>query len=216
MSQLTTSARRRRPPWSRPVGADRRRRPARRLPRRIVRRRWQHPHRAGLVIAAHMGQRFAHGTSLAAVVPISIASVITYAAHGNVDWHRRPVAFDQAVAGAVIGTHLLHVLPQRWRSCSSPCSSPRRSVCSSLPTPMDGRPVAGLGDRPRGDRDRHRDPRRPARSGRRHHHGPGDDPAVRHPPVLAKGIVGRGDHPGGVDGHGATAPTTTPTCALPR
>ena len=41
----------------------------------------------GLVLAAHMTQRLAHGTSLAAVVPISVASLITYAAHDNVDWN---------------------------------------------------------------------------------------------------------------------------------
>jgi uncharacterized protein len=67
----------------------------------------------GLVLAAHMGQRLAHGTSLAAVVPISIASVITYTAHGNVDWQVALWLAIGAVAGAVIGTHLLHVLPQR-------------------------------------------------------------------------------------------------------
>ncbi|MGH9271510.1 MAG: sulfite exporter TauE/SafE family protein, partial [Ilumatobacteraceae bacterium] len=58
----------------------------------------------GLVLAVGMAQRLAHGTSLAAVVPISVASVITFVAHGNVDW---PVALwlsVGAVAGAVIGT----------------------------------------------------------------------------------------------------------------
>jgi uncharacterized membrane protein YfcA len=67
----------------------------------------------GLVIAAHMSQRLAHGTSLAAVVPISIASVLSYAAHGNVDWNVALWLAIGAVAGAVIGTRLLHVLPQR-------------------------------------------------------------------------------------------------------
>jgi uncharacterized membrane protein YfcA len=67
----------------------------------------------GLVLAVGMDQRVAHGTSLAAVLPISIASLVTYATHGNVDW---PVAVWLslgAVAGAVIGTKLLHVLPHR-------------------------------------------------------------------------------------------------------
>ena len=57
-------------------------------------------------------QRLAHGTSLAAVVPISAASLVSYAAHGNVDWN---VATWLAV-GAVGGRsseRLLHVLPQR-------------------------------------------------------------------------------------------------------
>jgi uncharacterized membrane protein YfcA len=67
----------------------------------------------GLVLATGMGQRLAHGTSLAAVVPISIASVVTYAAHGNVDWLAALWLSVGAVAGAVVGTRLLHVLPYR-------------------------------------------------------------------------------------------------------
>ena len=67
----------------------------------------------GLVLAAHMTQRLAHGTSLAAVVPISVASLVSYAAHGNVDWNAALWLAIGAVGGAVIGTRLLHVLPQR-------------------------------------------------------------------------------------------------------
>jgi uncharacterized protein len=67
----------------------------------------------GLVLAAHMGQRLAHGTSLAAVVPISLASLASYAAHGNVDWNVALWLAIGAVCGAVIGTRLLHVLPHR-------------------------------------------------------------------------------------------------------
>ena len=58
----------------------------------------------GLVLAAHMSQRLAHGTSLAAVLPISIASLITYAVHDNVDWNVALWLAIGAVAGAVIGT----------------------------------------------------------------------------------------------------------------
>jgi uncharacterized protein len=67
----------------------------------------------GLVLAAHMSQRLAHGTSLAAVVPISLASLASYAAHGNVDWNVALWLAIGAVGGAVIGTRLLHVLPHR-------------------------------------------------------------------------------------------------------
>lgn len=67
----------------------------------------------GLVMAAHMPQRLAHGTSLAAVLPISIASLITYTAHDNVDWAAGLWLAIGAVAGAVLGTRLLHVLPHR-------------------------------------------------------------------------------------------------------
>lgn len=68
----------------------------------------------GLVLLAKMDQRFAHGTSLAAVLPISVSSLFTYWSHDHVDW---TVAFwlsIGAVAGAVVGTRLLHVLPHRW------------------------------------------------------------------------------------------------------
>jgi uncharacterized membrane protein YfcA len=65
----------------------------------------------GLVLATHMSQRLAHGTSLAAVVPISVASLVTYAAHDNVDWPIAVWLAGGAVAGAVVGTRLLHVLP---------------------------------------------------------------------------------------------------------
>ena len=65
----------------------------------------------GLVLVAKMDQRIAHGTSLAAVLPISVSSFLTYLSHDHVDW---PVAMwlaIGAVAGAVLGTKLLHVLP---------------------------------------------------------------------------------------------------------
>lgn len=66
-----------------------------------------------LVLAAGMPQRLAHGTSLAATVPIALASVITYAAHGNIDWKVSGCLAVGAVTGAVVGTRLLHVLPHR-------------------------------------------------------------------------------------------------------
>lgn len=67
----------------------------------------------GLVMAAAMDQRLAHGTSLAAVVPISIASLATYAIHDNVDWTVGLFLSVGAVGGAIIGTRLLHMLPHR-------------------------------------------------------------------------------------------------------
>jgi uncharacterized protein len=67
----------------------------------------------GLVLAAGMDQRRAHGTSLAAVLPISVASVLTYAAHDNVDWTAALWLSIGAVVGAIVGTRLLHVLPHR-------------------------------------------------------------------------------------------------------
>ena len=61
----------------------------------------------GLLFFAKMDQRRAHGTSLATVLPISISSLMTYWAHGHVDW---PVASFLAIGGivgALIGTKLL-------------------------------------------------------------------------------------------------------------
>ena len=135
MTQLNTDPRRHGAP-SGSHRTDRRRRSVRRL-------------LAGLFVGGgsssspascspRMTQRLAHGTSLAAVVPISAASLVSYAAHGNVDWN---VATWLAV-GAVGGGHrtrLLHVLPQRTSpSSSSSCSSGRRCACSSPPTPTGG------------------------------------------------------------------------------
>lgn len=67
----------------------------------------------GLVMIARMDQRLAHGTSLAAVLPISLASLLTYWGHRQVDW---PVAWwlaVGAVAGSIIGTRLLAVVSKR-------------------------------------------------------------------------------------------------------
>jgi uncharacterized membrane protein YfcA len=67
----------------------------------------------GLVLVAGMDQRLAHGTSLAAVLPIAVASLLAYTAHDHVDWPAALWLSVGAVAGAVIGTRLLHVLPVR-------------------------------------------------------------------------------------------------------
>lgn len=67
----------------------------------------------GLVIVAGMAQKLATGTSLAAVLPISVASLVTYVAHGNIDWPAALWLSIGAVLGAVLGTKLLTVLPAR-------------------------------------------------------------------------------------------------------
>ena len=61
----------------------------------------------------HMDQRLAHGTSLAAVLPIAVSSLIGYTLADKVDWPVGALLAIGAVGGAVIGTHILHVLPQR-------------------------------------------------------------------------------------------------------
>ena len=67
----------------------------------------------GLVLFAKMDQRMAHGTSLAAVLPISLSSLATYWAHDHVDWNVAAFLAAGAVVGAVLGTKLLRVLPHR-------------------------------------------------------------------------------------------------------
>lgn len=67
-----------------------------------------------MVLLLGMEQRRAHGTSLTAILPIAVSGTIGYSVEGSVDW---PVAawltLGAAGLGAVIGTHLLHVLPRR-------------------------------------------------------------------------------------------------------
>ena len=67
----------------------------------------------GLVLVAKMDQRMAHGTSLAAVLPISAASLVTYWSHDDVDWRVGLCLATGALVGAVLGTKLLNILPHR-------------------------------------------------------------------------------------------------------
>ena len=67
----------------------------------------------GLVVVASLDQRLAHGTSLAAIVPIAAAGIAGYVLDDQVDG---PVALclaAGAVAGALVGTRALRVVPQR-------------------------------------------------------------------------------------------------------
>ncbi|NND75147.1 MAG: sulfite exporter TauE/SafE family protein [Ilumatobacter sp.] len=67
----------------------------------------------GLVLVAKLDRRLASGTSLAATMPIALASVITYAVNGNIDAAVVALLTVGAVGGAVLGTKLLMVLPVR-------------------------------------------------------------------------------------------------------
>jgi uncharacterized membrane protein YfcA len=67
----------------------------------------------GLVLLMDMGQRLAHGTSLAAIVPIAISGVITYALHDSVDWPVAGLLVAGAIVGAAMGTRALARLNQR-------------------------------------------------------------------------------------------------------
>ena len=66
-----------------------------------------------LVVLMRMDQRLANGTSLGAVLPISISSLVTYWSHDNVDWHLVVWLAIGALGGAVLGTRLLHVIPHK-------------------------------------------------------------------------------------------------------
>ncbi len=70
-----------------------------------------------LVLLLGYGQRRAHGTSLAAVVPISVAGVTGYLLFDGVDWRVAGLLALGAAGGAVVGARLLARIPQsplRW------------------------------------------------------------------------------------------------------
>ena len=61
----------------------------------------------GLMLVAQMEQRRAHGTSLAAVLPIAITGLVTYLAYDNVDWWAATCLVAGALPGALLGTKWL-------------------------------------------------------------------------------------------------------------
>ncbi len=66
----------------------------------------------GLLIFGRMDRRLAHGTSLGSTLLISAASLATYLAHGNVDWSIAAILIAGSMAGALIGTQLLQIVPK--------------------------------------------------------------------------------------------------------
>lgn len=67
----------------------------------------------GLIVATKMDQRLAHGTSLAAVLPISFASLLTYWAHDHVDWSVGFFLALGSIFGAILGAKLLAIASKR-------------------------------------------------------------------------------------------------------
>jgi uncharacterized protein len=63
-----------------------------------------------LVLVLGMTQRLAHGTSLAAVLPIAISGVVGFAMEDSIDWPVAAALVIGAMGGAVIGTHVLQIL----------------------------------------------------------------------------------------------------------
>jgi uncharacterized membrane protein YfcA len=66
-----------------------------------------------LVIGLGLDQRLAHGTSLAAIIPIAIGGLLTFQFAGNVDWAIALWLIVGALFGAVVGTELLQRIPRR-------------------------------------------------------------------------------------------------------
>lgn len=67
----------------------------------------------GLVLLLRVDQHRAHGTSLAAIVPIAAAGAGGYALDGAVHWPAAGLLGAGGMAGAVLGTHLLGKVPER-------------------------------------------------------------------------------------------------------
>lgn len=66
-----------------------------------------------LVLVLGVSQRLAHGTSLAAVLPIAASGLSGFALEDSVDWPVAAALVAGAMAGAVVGTRMLQVLSPR-------------------------------------------------------------------------------------------------------
>lgn len=66
-----------------------------------------------LVLRARFSQRDAHAASLGAIVPISIAGVLTYGAAGKVHWVDAAALAAGSVLGARVGAVLLTDIDER-------------------------------------------------------------------------------------------------------
>lgn len=66
-----------------------------------------------LVYAASLGQREAIATSLAAIVPMSVAATVRQHRYGNVRLREGLVLGLLGIAGAIAGATLAEVLPER-------------------------------------------------------------------------------------------------------
>lgn len=66
-----------------------------------------------LMMVLRFDQRLANGTSLGALLPISVASLVTYWSRDNVDWAMAAWLIAGALGGAILGTRLIHILPRR-------------------------------------------------------------------------------------------------------
>jgi uncharacterized membrane protein YfcA len=67
----------------------------------------------GLVLVLGMGQRRAHATSLAAIIPIAVAGATGYALEGSVDWPTAGLLTLGGAIGAVVGSQAIGRIPER-------------------------------------------------------------------------------------------------------
>ena len=67
----------------------------------------------GLVLLTGMGQRRAHATSLAAILPIAVAGAVGYGLEGAIDWAAVGLLTVGGIAGTFLGTQALRRIPER-------------------------------------------------------------------------------------------------------
>ena len=94
-----------------------------------------------LVLLLKFDQRLANGTSLGAVLPISISSLVTYWSHDNVDWSMALWLAIGALGGALLGTRWIHVLPRRVLGYLFALMLVATAVRLFIPMSADGRDV---------------------------------------------------------------------------
>lgn len=66
----------------------------------------------GLVLLSRMDQRLAHGTSLAAILPIAASGAVGFATAGSVDWPVAAFLAGGGMIGAAVGTGVLQRAPE--------------------------------------------------------------------------------------------------------
>lgn len=66
-----------------------------------------------VVLLLGLTQREASGTSIAAVVVLSLTAATAFGLSGDVDWSAAPFIFAGSAVGAIIGARLTTVVPER-------------------------------------------------------------------------------------------------------
>ena len=98
----------------------------------------------GLVFVLGMNQRLAHGTSLAAVLPISFASMATYAINDNIDWTVAVLLSLGSATGVLAGTAYLHIAKTRTLTVLFVVILVASAIRLFIPIDADGRTALNL------------------------------------------------------------------------